>query len=51
MIITSRHVLALTTYRQFSEFLALGLIRVLHRVTTQDFAPSRKTFVHARNFD
>ena len=37
-------------YRQFSEFLALGLIRVLHRVTNQDFAPSRITFVHARNF-
>ena len=38
------------TYRQFSEFLALGLIRVLHRVTNRDFAPSRITFVHARNF-
>ena len=51
MIITSRHVLAIDEpYRQFSEFLALGLIRVLHRVTNQDFAPSRITFVHARNF-
>ena len=51
MIITSRHVLAIDDpYRQFSEFLALGLIRVLHRVTNRDFAPSRITFVHARNF-
>jgi AraC-like DNA-binding protein len=35
--------------RQFSEFIALALVRVLCKLTNRDFAPSRVTFVHARN--
>jgi AraC-like DNA-binding protein len=37
------------TRRQAAEFLALAIIRALHRETNRDFAPSRVTFVHARN--
>ena len=35
--------------RQFSEFIALAIIRALNRATNRDFAPSRMTFVHPRN--
>jgi AraC-like DNA-binding protein len=49
-IITSRHMLAIDeSYRQFSEFLAVGLVRMLRRVTNRDSTPLRITFVHARN--
>jgi len=34
---------------QFSEFIALAVIRALNRSTNRDFAPSRMTFAHARN--
>ena len=37
--------------RQASEFLALAVIRALHRETNRDLVPSRVTFVHARNSD
>ena len=36
-------------WRQFSEFIALAVIRALNRATNRDFAPSRMTFAHARN--
>ena len=36
-------------WRQFSEFIALAVIRALHRATNRDFAPSRMTFAHPRN--
>ena len=35
--------------RQFSEFIALAVIRALHKATNRDFAPSRMTFAHPRN--
>ena len=35
--------------RQFSEFIALAVIRALNRATNRDFAPSRMTFAHPRN--
>jgi hypothetical protein len=37
--------------RQFSEFHALAVIRMLRMLTSRDFAPSRITFAHARNSD
>jgi len=36
--------------RQFSEFIALAVIRALNRATNRDFAPSRMTFAHARSW-
>ena len=36
-------------WRQFSEFIALAVIRALNRATNRDFAPSRVTFAHPRN--
>jgi AraC-like DNA-binding protein len=35
--------------QQFSEFIALAVIRGLNRATNRDFAPSRMTFAHPRN--
>jgi len=35
--------------RQFLEFIALGVMRALGRVTNRDFAPLRITFAHTRN--
>jgi AraC-like DNA-binding protein len=35
--------------RQFAEFIALAVVRALRRATNREFAPSRMTFVHARN--
>jgi Arabinose-binding domain of AraC transcription regulator, N-term len=35
--------------RQFSEFIALAVIRALNRATNRDFAASRMTFAHPRN--
>ena len=35
--------------QQFSEFIALAVIRALNRATNRDFAPSRMTFAHPRN--
>src|SRR5215813_9756500 len=36
-------------WRQFSEFIALAVIRALNRATNRDFAPSRMTFAHPRD--
>ena len=36
--------------RQFSEFIALAVIRALNGATNRDFAPSRMTFAHARSW-
>src|SRR5215510_7960869 len=36
-------------WRQFSEFIALAVIRALNRATNRDFAPSHMTFAHPRN--
>jgi len=36
-------------WRQFSEFIALAVIRALNRATNPEFAPSRMTFAHPRN--
>ena len=35
-------------WRQFSEFIALAVIRALNRATNRDFAPSHMTFAHLR---
>src|SRR5215469_16647191 len=35
--------------RQFAEFIALAVIRALHRATNRDFAPMRMTFAHTRH--
>src|SRR5215471_19907829 len=35
--------------RQFSEFIALAVIRALNRTTNRDFAPLHMTFAHPRN--
>ena len=35
--------------RQFSEFIALAVIRALNRATNRDFAPLRVTFAHPRS--
>ena len=37
--------------RQWSEFIALAVIRMLRLLTGRDFAPARMTFAHARNSD
>jgi hypothetical protein len=37
--------------RQFFEFMALLVLRTLHKVTNRDFIPLRVTFTHARNAD
>jgi len=51
-VLTARHVPAINEpSRQFAEFIALAVIRTLARATNHDFAPSRITFVHARNSD
>src|SRR6516162_1263433 len=36
-------------WRQFSEFIALAVIRALNKATNRVFAPSRMTFAHPRN--
>jgi AraC-like DNA-binding protein len=36
-------------WRQFSEFSALTLIRILRRLTNRDFTPRRITFTHTRD--
>jgi AraC-like DNA-binding protein len=36
-------------HRQWSEFIALAVIRTLRRMTNRDFTPSRITFAHTRN--
>jgi len=36
-------------WRQFSEFIALAVIRALNRATNREFAPSHMTFAHPRN--
>ena len=38
-------------HRQFSEFLALAVLRMLRSLTNRDFAPRRITFAHPRNSD
>jgi AraC-like DNA-binding protein len=49
-VLTARAVLASDEPdRQFSEFIALAVLRVLQRATNRDFAPRRVTFAHARN--
>jgi len=49
-VLTVRPVLAFDEpCRQFSEFSALALIRILRRLTNRDFAPRRITFTHTRN--
>jgi hypothetical protein len=49
-VLTHRPMLAFDEpRRQFSEFIALALMRVLCKLTNRDIAPSRVTFVHARN--
>ena len=51
-VLTARFLLGVDEpRRQASEFLALAVIRALCRETNRDFAPSRVTFVHARNSD
>ena len=35
--------------QQFSEFIALAVIRALNKATNRDFAPLRMTFAHPRN--
>lgn len=48
-MLTTRYVLGVDEPRQqYSEFLGLAFIRVLHRLTNRDFVPSRITFAHAR---
>jgi len=37
--------------RQWSEFIALAILRALRLLTGRDFAPLRMTFAHARNAD
>ena len=49
-VLTHRPMLAFDEpRRQFSEFIALALMRVLCKLTNRDIAPSRVTFAHARN--
>jgi AraC-like DNA-binding protein len=49
-VLTARPVLVFDEpHRQFSEFFALSVIRMLQRATNRDFAPQRVTFAHARN--
>jgi AraC-like DNA-binding protein len=49
-VMTARPVLASDhSRRQFSEFLALAVLRILHRLTNREFAPRRITFAHTRS--
>src|ERR1700756_1407358 len=49
-VLTARPVLAFDEpHGQFSEFIALAVLRVLQRATNRDFAPRRVTFAHARD--
>jgi hypothetical protein len=49
-VLTHRPMLAFDEpRRQFSEFIALALMRVLCKLTNRDVIPSRVTFVHPRN--
>jgi len=49
-VLTARPVLAFDQpHRQFSEFIALAVLRILHRLTNRDFAPQRVTFAHTRS--
>src|SRR5215510_4636731 len=49
-VLTARPVLAFDEpCRQFSEFCALALIRLLHNLTNRDFAPRHITFAHTRD--
>jgi AraC-like DNA-binding protein len=49
-VLTARPVLAFDEpCRQFPEFIALGLIRILRRLTNRDFTPRRITFMHTRD--
>jgi AraC-like DNA-binding protein len=48
-VLATRHVLALDEHgQQFSEFLALAIVRMLRNLTNRDFVPSRITFAHGR---
>ncbi len=48
-VLITRHVLAADElHQQFSEFLALAVVRVLRRLTNRDVVPLRTTFAHAR---
>jgi AraC-like DNA-binding protein len=50
VVLTIRHVREFDEpHQQFFELLALWFIRMLHRQTNLDFAPSRVTFTHARD--
>src|SRR3954469_279339 len=50
-ILTFRRALAFDEPpRQHAELIALAFNRVLRKLTNRDFAPSRITFAHARNF-
>jgi hypothetical protein len=49
-VLTHRPMLAFDEpRRQFSEFIALALMRMLCKLTNRDLVPSHVTFVHARN--
>jgi AraC-like DNA-binding protein len=49
-VLTARPVFAFEEFgRQFSEFTALALVRILRSLTNRDFAPRRITFAHTRN--
>jgi AraC-like DNA-binding protein len=49
-VLTARPALAFDEpSRQFSEFSALALIKILRRLTNRDFAPRRITFTHTRD--
>ena len=49
-VLTARPVLAFDdSSRQFSEFTALALVRILRSLTNRDFTPRRITFAHTRN--
>jgi AraC-like DNA-binding protein len=49
-VLTARPVLEFDEpRRQFSEFTALALIRILRGLTNRDFAPQRITFAHTRD--
>jgi AraC-like DNA-binding protein len=49
--VTIRRVAHGEVCRQWSEFLALAIIRVLRLASGRDFAPLRMTFAHPRNSD
>jgi AraC-like DNA-binding protein len=49
-VLTARPVLAFDeTHRQLPEFIALGLVRALRRLTNRDFVPRHITFMHTRD--